>query len=445
MRDDRRTNSPGTRAGKDPRRVVAEALIQVGRDGAYSNLVAERRFDALPAGRERAFASALFYGVLERELTLRHILRRCSKKPPEKLDPEVLTALEMGLYQLLYLGSVPERAAVNESVALVKKLGKGSAAGFVNGVLRSFLRDGKALHLEELEGVERLAVEASAPAALCRLLADQYGEAAAREFLLAALEPAPVYLRVNTLRTTPAALAEELAAAGARVEETGVDGCLKLTGGGDITGYAAFAAGKLHVQDLSCQLCCAAVGAEPGMRVLDACSAPGGKAFTLAEIMEDTGELVACDLYPARVGLIEAGAKRLGLSCIRARVADAAQEDPGLGLFDRVLCDVPCSGLGIIRRKPELKYRAMEGIGALPEAQYAILRTAADHVKPGGVLVYSTCTVNRDENEAVIGRLLREREDFTPEAITPEGDYFRTLLTEDGGDGFFFAAVRRRL
>ena len=110
-----------------------------------------------------------------------------------------------------------------------------------------------------------------------------------------------------------------------------------------------------------------------------------------------------------------------------------------------MLCDVPCSGLGIIRRKPELKYRAMEGIGALPEAQYAILRTAADHVKPGGVLVYSTCTVNRDENEAVIGRLLREREDFTPEAITPEGDYFRTLLPEDGGDGFFFAAVRRRL
>ena len=297
----------------------------------------------------------------------------------------------------------------------------------------------------KLEGVERLAVEASAPAALCRLLTDQYGEAAARAFLLAALEPAPVYLRVNTLRTTPAALAEELAAAGARVEETGVDGCLKLTGGGDITGYAAFAAGKLHVQDLSCQLCCAAVGAEPGMRVLDACSAPGGKAFTLAERMEDTGELVACDLYPARVGLIEAGAKRLGLTCIRARVADAAQEDPGLGLFDRVLCDVPCSGLGIIRRKPELKYRAMEGIGALPEAQYAILRTAADHVKPGGVLVYSTCTVNRDENEAVIGRLLREREDFTPEAITPEGDYFRTLLPEDGGDGFFFAAVRRRL
>ena len=155
MRDDRRTNSPGIRAGKDPRRVVAEALLQVGRDGAYSNLVAERRFDALPAGRERAFASALFYGVLERELTLRHILRRCSKKPPEKLDPEVLTALEMGLYQLLYLGSVPERAAVNESVALVKKLGKGSAAGFVNGVLRSFRRDGKALPLEELEGVER--------------------------------------------------------------------------------------------------------------------------------------------------------------------------------------------------------------------------------------------------------------------------------------------------
>ena len=153
-------------------------------------------------------------------------------------------------------------------------------------------------------------MEASAPAALCRLLTDQYGEAAAREFLLAALEPAPVYLRVNTLRTTPAALAEELAAAGARVEETGVDGCLKLTGGGDITGYAAFAAGKLHVQDLSCQLCCAAVGAEPGMRVLDACSAPGGKAFTLAERTRGSGCLTGCcATCPAR-GWASSGASR---------------------------------------------------------------------------------------------------------------------------------------
>ena len=428
------------------RLVVAYALLQMVRQSAYSNLVAESRFDTLDSPRDRAFASTLFYGVLERQITLRRIVASYCRKPVDKLDPEVLCALEMGLYQLLFLDSVPERAAVNESVLLTRKLGKQSASGFVNGVLRAFIRDGKPLcpGAEKLSPLERLSAEASAPEELCRLLMEQYGEKTARQFLLDSLEPAPVFVRANTTRVTPEKLRSELEQAGTGVEETVLPACLRLEKPGDVTAYAAFGEGRFHVQDLSSQLCCQSLDVRPGMRVLDACSAPGGKTFTLAEQMENQGEVVACDLYPARVGLIQSGAERLGLSIVHPRVMDASAPDEGIGTFDRVLCDVPCSGLGIIRRKPELKYKPVAEFEGLPGVQYGILTACARLVKPGGVLVYSTCTLNRKENEEVIRRFLGEHPEFEPYAVTKDGGFFRTLLPEtDGSDGFFFSAVRR--
>ncbi len=228
------------------------------------------------------------------------------------------------------------------------------------------------------------------------------------------------------------------------MEETVLPTCLRLEKPGDVTAYAAFGEGRFHVQDLSSQLCCQALDVRPGMRVLDACSAPGGKTFTLAEQMENQGEVVACDLYPARVGLIQSGAERLGLDIVHPRVMDASAPDEGIGTFDRVLCDVPCSGLGIIRRKPELKYKPVAEFEGLPGVQYGILTACARLVKPGGVLVYSTCTLNRKENEEVIRRFLGEHPEFEPYAVTKDGGFFRTLLPEtDGSDGFFFSAVRR--
>lgn len=273
---------------------------------------------------------------------------------------------------------------------------------------------------------------------------EQYGEKTARQFLLDSLEPAPVFVRANTTRVTPEDLRSELEQAGTGVEETVLPTCLRLEKPGDVTAYAAFGEGRFHVQDLSSQLCCQALDVRPGMRVLDACSAPGGKTFTLAEQMENQGEVVACDLYPVRVGLIQSGAERLGLSIVHPRVMDASAPDEGIGTFDRVLCDVPCSGLGIIRRKPELKYKPVAEFEGLPGVQYGILTACARLVKPGGVLVYSTCTLNRKENEEVIRRFLGEHPEFEPYAVTKDGGFFRTLLPEtDGSDGFFFSAVRR--
>ena len=253
-----------------------------------------------------------------------------------------------------------------------------------------------------------------------------------------------MFVRANTTRTTPEKLREELTGAGAGVEETILPGCLRLEKPGDVTAYAAFREGRFHVQDLASQLCCQALDVRPGMRVLDACSAPGGKAFTLTERMENQGEVVACDLYPARVGLIQSGADRLGLDIIHPRVMDASAPREDIGTFDRVLCDVPCSGLGIIRRKPELKYKPVAEFDGLPAVQYEILTACARLVKPEGVLVYSTCTLNRKENEEVIRRFLGEHPEFEPYAVTEDGGFFRTLLPEtDGSDGFFFSAVRR--
>ncbi len=431
---------------RSPRLAVVYALLRVTAGSGYSNIVADHSFDALADARDRAFAGTLFYGVLERLLQLDYILAAYCKKPLARLDAEVLCILRLSLYQLLYLDSVPESAAVNEGVLLTRQMGKGSASGFVNGILRAFLRDGKPELPggEKLNDLQRLSVRCSAPEPLCRLLIDQYGVETAEAFLQNSLEPAPVYIRANNTRIDETALSARLEQEGARACSTGLSGCIRLERAGDLTAYSAFSEGLFHVQDRSSQLCCRLLEARPGMRVLDVCAAPGGKSFTVAEMMEDRGEVLACDLYPNRVGLIGSGARRLGLNSIRTTAADAAVYRPELGEFDRVLCDVPCSGLGIIRRKPEIKYKDMAGFQELPEQQYRILETASQYLSPGGRLIYSTCTLNKAENEAVVQRFLREHGEFEPDPIGEDGSYHRTLLPQnEGGDGFFIAAVRR--
>lgn len=441
-------NKAAKGAGKrrlSPRLAAASALLRVAA-GGYSNIVAEHYFDSLPEARDRGFAGRLFYGVLERQLQLNHIITAYCKKPLDKLDAEVRCVLWMSLYQLLYLDSVPDSAAVNEGVLLTRQLGKSSAAGFVNGVLRAFLRDGKPElpGVERLDALSRLSVACSAPRGLCQLLLDQYGQETAEAFLQNSLRPAPVYIRVNTTKVTPAQLMEQLSQEGADPQPTNLPGCILLGRPGDITRYPAFAQGLFHVQDRSSQQCCLALNAQPGMRVLDVCAAPGGKSFTLAEQMENRGEVVAADLYPNRVGLVEKGAQRLGLSIIRAEVADAAVYRPELGSFDRVLCDVPCSGLGIIRRKPEIKYKPVQEFRELPEQQYQILAASSRYLRPGGVLIYSTCTLNKAENEQVLQRFMQGNSAFSAQAIQGDGSWYQTLLPQEtDGDGFFISAVRR--
>lgn len=433
--------------GTQERWTAYETLTRVEKGGAYSNIALREALR--PAGldaRQRAFCSALVYGVLERKLTLDRVLTPFLSRPISKLDPQVLCILRLGVYQLLYMDSVPAPAAVDQCVALCRRAGKQSAAGFINGVLRSFVRAGCPVPPPKGDLFARMGEEYSAPRRLAELLCRSYGEENARLILENTLVAAPLAIRVNTLKTDAAALRARLDEEGAVSMEGPDENALLLSGVGNLEELPSFRAGLFHVQDVSSQLCARALDARPGMRVLDCCAAPGGKSFTAAQMMENRGEIFSCDLHPHKTALIGAGARRLGIDIIVPLAQDAAVTREGWGLFDRVLCDVPCSGLGVIRRRPEIKYKDFAAFDALPEVQYKILENSANYCKPGGLLVYSTCTLNPAENERVVERFLGACPAFSESAAAAlGGEWKKTVLPlcERDGDGFFVAVLRR--
>lgn len=427
----------------DARETAARALLDVERDGSYSNLVLEPYFtkEGLSA-RDRAAAAALFYGVLERRITLDWALGRYSRAPVSRLEPEVSIALRLGAWQLLYSPGTPVHAAVGESVELVKKLGKKQAAGLVNGVLRAMVRGGCAYPVPK-DKLTALSVEYSVPAPLIQRWRNAYGHETALAILEGTRGPAPTFIRVNTVKTDLAGLQRRLEEEGVRSREVpGVENALELIEPGRFAQLTSFREGLFHVQDISSQLCVAALEVRPGMEVLDLCAAPGGKSFTAAQRMENRGRVVARDIYPARLKLVEEGAARLGLSIIETAQGDAETLEPDLiGRFDRVLCDVVCSGLGTVRRKPEIRYKPLGSLDELPQIQYNILENAFQYLRAGGKLVYSTCTLNPAENEGVVERLLENHPEIA--AAAP----WRTLIHGRDGldcDGFFIAVLTHK-
>lgn len=434
-------------------RYAAYKLIEKVETGGYSNIALGGMFsksDSL-SDRDKAFAARLFYGVTERKLTLEHIIGAYVSKPLQKLDRQVRITLMMGVYQIMYMDNVPDSAAVNESVSLVKKLGKASASGMVNAVLRSIIRDGKKIPPVKGDKYDKMAVEYSCPAELIRRICKGYGEENTVSLLEASLLPSVTVLRTNVLKTTSEELIASLKSRGisakaSEFEEKAVI-CDDLR---DVERDPDFIAGNYHVQDYSSQLCCKAVSPRKGETVIDICAAPGGKTFTMAEMMGDEGRIFACELHEKRTGLIVKGAERLGISCIEAVTNDARVYNEKLPMADRVLCDVPCSGYGVIRGKPEIRYKPLSEAQRLPEIQLDILRTACRYVKDGGLLVYSTCTVNIEENECVIEKFLAENSDFHGEEFPEDmGDFFRgkfmtaIFSKQFGGDGFFICRMRK--
>ena len=436
----------------DARLTAVKMLLKMEEDDSYSNILLDKVLsEAELSDRDKAFAAALFYGVTERRLTLDYVIERNSKIPFEKLDKAAVMILRAGLYQLLYMDSVPDSAAVNESVKLCKKLKLFSAQGFVNGMLRSFVRSGKRISYSGLDAAQRLSVEYSCPQWLCEKWLQEYDLEHTIKALKASVGKPPVYARVNTVKTTTddllAALKKEHIQAS---RYQGLDGnCIVLEKTGDIENSKAFREGLFHVQDISSQLCCLTLRPVVNETVIDMCAAPGGKSFTMAQLMGNNGSLYSLDLHDMRVGLIEDGAARLGLRVITAKQGDATKYNTELPLADRVLCDVPCSGLGVIRRKPEIKYKDPAEFADLPQIQRRILETACKYVKVGGTLVYSTCTLSRAENDEVVDAFAQVHPDFTPIVQTvpwqgAENSFKRTYFPdENGGDGFFTASFRR--
>lgn len=426
-------------------RFTVLALLDRMSGGAYSNLLLSSAQDVAELSkRDRDFVSRLFYGVVERKLTLEYIISLYSNKPLQKLDRSVANILKMGLYQLLYMDAVPDNAAVNESVTLTKQCGKSSAAGFVNAVLRSFIRDGKSFQLPQGD-TARMSVEYSCSEELVKRLCTDYSAEKAEELLKNSLTEHKTYLRVNSLKTDVKTLIGDLGQLGITAEECGLaENCISVTGLGSVEKSGLFAEGHFHVQDLSSQLCCGALAPKPGETVIDTCSAPGGKAFTFAEMMGNSGRIIACDLHEKRVNLIKKGAERLGISSIEAVVGDAKAFNAGFPAADKVLCDVPCSGFGVIRSKPEIKYTDLTAVDGLPEVQYAILSAAAGYLKCGGELVYSTCTLSRAENDGVIDRFLAENSGFEPCEIPKFGGHKLTIFPGDFDcEGFFISKIRK--
>lgn len=422
------------------RSAAVRMLMRTFGDGGYSNLVLDQvlKTSELPP-EERRLCTMLYYGVTERFLTLDYVLRQYTGRLPEKLDPEVRFTLLLGLYQLKYCAGIPEHAAVNETVKLCAMLRKKSATGFVNAILRRFVREGKEIPVPQDLALAQ-EVRWSAPSAFIRRVTDEHGADFAEAFFENSLLPPPTVIRLNTLRAD----ADAIAALHPVQSELLPDAYLTEAGG--IADTPEFRDGLFHVQDTASQLCCAILNPQPGETVLDLCAAPGGKSFTIAERMENRGTVYAFDLHPHRVKLIGEGAARLGITCIRTEVQDAAVHRDDLPQADRILCDVLCSGLGVIRRKPEIKYKPLERFNDLPEVQYRILENAAGYLRPGGTLVYSTCTVLRAENEDVVGRFLAAHPDFRPVPLQEFGFAAgqATFSPAIGNcDGFFAARLRK--
>ena len=417
------------------RQFTFSLLLKQKKTHAYSNLLLE---NALKTGDfnsiDKAFATALFYGVIQKKICIDYQLNSVLHQPIKKLRDEVYIALQMGVYQLFFMDKVPASAAINESVKLVKKNKCAYASGLVNAALRSIARQG--YRLPDVDAAEYLSVKYSVPQHLIDLWHRDYDEQTVIGILESFSQPPSTVIRVNTLLTDSDALLLKLKEEGviAKKSDT-LENAIVLEKTGDIASLPSFRAGLFHVEDTAAQTAALLLEAKAGERVLDTCSAPGGKAFTLAEQMR-RGEIYACDIYENRVGLIRSGAERLHIDFIKTFVQDATQFNPSFGLFDKVLCDVPCSGLGIIRKKPEIMYKTAQEIAAASALQADILCTSFRYLKPGGTLVYATCTLRKAENEAVVQNFLKTNKATLVHMKT----YFPHT---DKTDGFFTAVIKK--
>lgn len=411
---------------KSSRQTAFEALYRIFYSDAYSNLAVDSALSG--ADISKPFITRLIYGVVERRLTLDSIISKYCEKP----KPKVLVILRMGVYQLYFMDKVPASAAINESVELANNNKLGYYSKLINAVLHK-INDNRI----DIDKIENASVRYSIPQPLINMWSKAYGKETVDHFLPYINESAPVFAVPNKAVVDADELLYELNCDGIDGEVTG--DIVMITSAFDLKKCRAFQNGLFHIQDLSCYEAVKALEINDNDTVLDVCSAPGGKAFTAAGFMNEKGKVYALELYPHRAELIKQGADRLGYNCIDVIVNDATVFNENLPKADKIICDVPCSGFGIIRRKPEIRYKDLDSIKELPEIQFKILETSSKYVKRGGRLLYSTCTLNKRENEKVVERFLSENTDFsTAESKT-------TFPSQTGGDGFFYCVLERKI
>ncbi|XMB29064.1 16S rRNA (cytosine(967)-C(5))-methyltransferase RsmB [Paenibacillus sp. BR2-3] len=445
------------------REVALDVLVRVDEQGAYSNLLLNSSLQKAGLSREDSgLATELVYGTISRMNTLDYVLEKFVAKGIAKLQPWVRSLLRLSLYQILYLDRIPSHAAVNEAVNISKKRGHQGISGMVNGVLRSVLRAGELPVLpKDLSESERVSIQHSHPLWMVQRWMDEYGAETAEAICAANNEPPAVSVRVNTTMISRERLLNEMLEQGLQASASEVSPYgIVIRGGGNLALSTWYRDGFLSIQDESSMLVAEAVAPEPGMRVLDCCAAPGGKTAHMAELMKDEGYIFANDLHQHKARLISEQAQRLGLESIVTGSGDAMDlvNTCESSSFDRILLDAPCSGLGVIRRKPDLKWRKEpEDVASIAALQRVLLESVSKLLKPGGVLVYSTCTTEQAENGDIVSSFLEQSPDFTAITFTSPlwdrlqdtalgiGEGIQILPHHYGSDGFYIARLQRRL
>lgn len=435
------------------REAAFKALLAIERDGSYSNLELSKML-ASDELSNKGFIREIVYGVTENKIYLDYILDKFIKKGAAKTKLQALIILRMGVYQILFMNSVPNYAAVNESVALARRFARGTD-GFINGVLRNFIRNMDSASEIDVKGqLEYLSIRYSCQLKLVEELVSMLGFEHAKVLLEHAGHRPPLSIRVNIAQISVKELADRLRANGFETEGSKLSDRVLLVKGGALTEANEYKEGLFSIQsEESCAIADFA-DAKSTELVIDLCAAPGGKAAAMAEQMLKpststepltktepgiaSGKVVALELYEHRAALIEATARRLGLENIEVRCQDAVEQiDELVGKADLVLADVPCSGLGVIRRKPEMKYRDEFDFDELVEIQKSILETGSSYLKPGGRLIYSTCTINPRENELMVKDFLERHEEFISEKEVKLSPF------DNGYDGFYMNKLKK--
>ncbi|MFT3985456.1 MAG: 16S rRNA (cytosine(967)-C(5))-methyltransferase RsmB [Lachnospiraceae bacterium] len=443
------------------RLIILETLLAIGQEEAYSHLIIKDVLDkyAYLDRQERSFIKRVTEGTLERRIELDYLIDRFSSTKTKKMKPVIRTILEMGVYQLKYMDAVPASAVCNESVKLAEKKGFRTLKGFVNGVLRNIARNLNAVDYPEREEdiLTYFSVRYSMPQWIVALFLEERGEEITEKLLQAFLEPRAVTIRTNLSKISVSDLKKCLREEGAQVEQAPyVPYALRLTGTDSIAGLSSFQKGFFQVQDISSMLVCELAGIRSGKNVIDVCAAPGGKALHAADLLDGSGHVEARDLTEIKVSLLKENIQRCGFFNISADVQDArVLTEESIEQADIVLADLPCSGLGIMGRKNDIKYRTSpEKLESLVTLQRNILRMAGSYVKPGGILMFSTCTIHRAENEENVSWIKEHLpfasvslEDRLPRGIavlTAAKGYVQLLPGVHDTDGFFIAKFQKK-
>ena len=412
---------------ENSRKTALNILYDIEYNGAYANIAVKNALHGDVSKQDKAFISALVYGCIDKKLTLDYVISKFSKLKLKKLSKYILLILRMGIYQILFMDSVPQSAAVNESVKLAKRYGHSASSGYVNGLLRAVSR-------EEIkypdDKKEYLSVKYSFPVWLLEKWIDAFGEGFCEKLLEGFSESPKLILRPNALKITPDELLNKL-------NEKNISASIKegaiICEGFDIADDSLYKEGLYTVQDFAAMQTAVVLAPRKGETVIDLCAAPGGKTTHMAELMKNEGKIFAFDVFEHKIELINKNAKRLGIDIIEAKTGNSAEPNPELfEIADKVLCDVPCSGTGILKRKPDIKWNRDKDFD-FPTLQSKILKNAIDYTKRGGEILYSTCSIEHEENEGV-----------TDKALGVEKIYEKTFYPHiDGTDGFYICKLRK--